>query len=256
MHRARRSSRANRRLVLSCEHASNRVPSDLAHLFRGERAILATHRGWDIGALGVAQALAHTLAAPLVAGEATRLLVDLNRSPGNRSLLSRMSRTLAPAAREALVARLHTPHWRRVAAMIDAAAAASPDLPVVHVAVHSFTPVLGDDVRDFEVGLLYDPGRPLESAFMDALRAAVTRRDPTLRIRRNAPYRGTSDALPTAFRKQRPAARYLGLELELNQATLTGRGAARRWLAVLAPALTEALDASGALRVGRRSHPQ
>lgn len=227
---------AERRLILTCEHASNRVPAELARLFRGERALLATHRGWDPGALEVAQGLARRLRAPLVAGEATRLVVDLNRSPHNRAVFSKFTRDLPRPARETLLARYHAPHWARVERLV-----ARARRPVVHVAIHSFTPVLGDDVRDFELGLLYDPQRPRERRFMEAVRASVAERAPALRVRRNAPYRGTSDGLPTAFRRARRPADYLGLELELNQAVL-GRASERRdWVELLAPVLREAL---------------
>ncbi|MFO0688110.1 MAG: N-formylglutamate amidohydrolase [Myxococcota bacterium] len=226
----------DRRLVLSCEHASNHVPRDLAPLFRGERAILATHRGWDAGALDVSNGLARRLRAPLVAGDTTRLIVDLNRSPHNRTLYSRFTRALPLAERRALVARFHAPHWARVERVVARAAR-----PVVHVAIHSFTPVLGDDVRDFELGLLYDPKRARERRFADALHAGLAARAPEVRVRRNAPYRGTSDGLPTAFRKARRPADYLGLEIELNQAVLGTRRERAGWVALLAPVLREAL---------------
>jgi predicted N-formylglutamate amidohydrolase len=222
--------------VLSCEHASAAVPRDLAPLFRDARAVLATHRGWDAGALAVSRSLARRLAVPLVAGRSTRLIVDLNRSAHNRSIFSEFTRDLPRAERAALIARFHAPHWARAGRMVDAARA-----PVVHVAVHSFTPKLHGQVRPLELGLLYDPRRSRERAFADALHAAIARRAPHLRIRRNRPYHGRSDGLPTAFRKARPARDYLGLELELNQATLRSPEDERAWAAVLAPSLEEAL---------------
>lgn len=221
------------------------MPPAWRALFRSERAILATHRGYDAGALDVARGLARLLAAPLVAGATTRLLVDLNRSPHNPTIFSRFTRSLPRAEREALVARLHAPHWARVERVLASAMTASSQRgarPVVHLAVHSFTPVLGDDVRDFELGLLYDPRRPAERRFADRLRESIGRRAPALRIRRNAPYRGTSDGLPTALRHRHPRGRYLGLELELNQAVLGTRRERLAWVALLADALGEVLE--------------
>lgn len=216
------------------------MPPDLAPLFRGERAILATHRGFDAGALdvarGLARRLAAELAAPLVAGGTTRLVVDLNRSPHNRTIFSRFTRDLPLPARRALIARFHAPHWARVERAVAQAAR-----PVVHVGIHSFTPVLGDDVRDFELGLLYDPQRPRERRFADRMRAGLAVRAPEVRVRRNAPYRGTSDGLPTAFRHARRPGDYLGLEIELNQAVLGSRRERLAWVALLAPVLREAL---------------
>lgn len=252
----RRASLSRPKLVLSCEHASAAVPRDLAPLFRGQRSILATHRGFDIGAHGVARSIARRLAAPLVVGGSTRLIVDLNRSPRSRSLFSEFTRDLPRAQREALVARFHTPHWARAERMVDAAGA-----PVVHVAIHSFTPVWNDEVRPLDLGLLYDPARPHERSFADALHAAIARRAPALRIRRNAPYHGRSDCLPTALRKARRSADYLGFELELNQAMLRSPREEREWAALLAPSLAEALaamtsPARSATRAVRRTAPK
>jgi hypothetical protein len=58
---------------------------------------------------------------------------------------------------------------------------------------------------------------------------------PGLRVRRNAPYRGSADGLTRALRDELPASRYLGFEIELNQ----------RWIATAAQrrALAAALAA-------------
>jgi hypothetical protein len=42
--------------------------------------------------------------------------------------------------------------------------------------------------------------------------------DPALRVRRNYPYRGQADGLPTWLRRKFPDRAYVGLEFELNQA--------------------------------------
>ena len=228
------------RLVLSCEHASNAVPRAYARLFRGWGPVLASHRGYDLGALAVAHTLARALRAPLFATSVTRLLVDANRTRGHFALFSEPSRALPESERDALLARYHAPHWSR---MRDAVAARDGDARVVHVGVHSFTPVWNGARRDIDVGLLYDPARPAEAAFCDAWARALREVEPSLRVRRNAPYRGVSNCLPTALRRERPAARYLGLELEMSQALLaTGRGRARM-AQVVARALQEVLAA-------------
>ena len=45
------------RIVLSCEHARNRIPARYAHLFDTDAATLEGHRGYDLGALEVARFL-------------------------------------------------------------------------------------------------------------------------------------------------------------------------------------------------------
>lgn len=227
-------------LVLSCEHGGNRVPAHWAPLFRSKGRLLASHRGWDPGALLIARGLARRLRAPLVGATTTRLLVDLNRSPRNPAIFSRLTRDQSPAERDRLIATLHAPHWRRIREALDRASR-----PVIHLAVHSFTPHLEGRIRDFDLGLLYDPARARERAFAACLRARLVAADGDLRVRRNAPYRGNADGLTTALRRERPAAGYLGLELELNQALLGSAAGRARLLGLLAPCVRASLDDRG-----------
>ncbi len=93
----------------------------------------------------------------------------------------------------------------------------------VHVAVHSFTPALAGERRSADVGLLYDPRRAGERALCARWQAILGELDPTLRVRRNYPYRGISDGLPSWLRRRFPGRSYAGVELELNQALLASR---------------------------------
>jgi len=213
------------------------VPREAAALFRGRDALLQSHRGWDPGALLLARQLARRTGAPLEAATVTRLLVEPNRSPHNPRVFSRLTRELPRSERRRLLERYHRPHWERVERAIRTALARTPR--VVHVAVHSFTRVLGGERRDFEVGLLYDPSRAGERTFCRAWRFELAAHAPLLRVRRNAPYRGTADGLPTAMRRRFPAARYIGIELELNQGLLDRRG---RFPAEVVEPLTRSLQ--------------
>lgn len=221
-----------RRVLLTCEHAGRRVPAAHRALFAGRERLLDSHRGWDPGALRAARALASRLGAELISATATRLLVDLNRSPTNPAVFSEVTRRLPADQRRRLLARFHEPHWDRVRASIEARPHAT-----LHVAVHSFTPVYRGSRRPFRVGILYDPKRARERAVALAwqrrLRESLPRKD----VRRNAPYRGDADGLTTALRREFGPERYLGLELELNQAALRPARGRRELLAVLADTL-------------------
>jgi predicted N-formylglutamate amidohydrolase len=216
-------------VVLSCEHGGNRVPSAYAFLFAGRRAqaALASHRGYDPGALDVARALARRFKLPLHAATVTRLLVELNRSHGHRALFSEFSADLSPAERKKLIERHYLPHREAVAAAIQAAIQAAP-AAVLHIAVHSFAPVVERVRRRADIGLLYDSTRPLERALSEHWQRALAVLTPELRVRRNYPYLGKADGLTTALRRRFPPERYLGIELEINQALLTGSPALRR----------------------------
>lgn len=202
--------------LVTCEHAVNAVPPDQAALFT-DSALLSSHRGWDPGALDAAEAWAAALNAPLFAASVTRLLCDANRAPTNPAVWSAVTRALPAAEKRTILARWHAPHRDAVGAR--AAALLEDGNRVLHLAAHSFTPVLNGQVRNMDLGLLYDPSRPAEKALAEAWRRELRHACPGLRIRLNAPYRGASDGLPTALRK-RLGPRYMGFEVEFNQALL------------------------------------
>ena len=99
--------------------------------------------------------------APLHASTTTRLLVDLNRSIGHRQLFSGITRPLPASEREAILEAHYRPHREAIEGAVDVGVAAGK--PVVHVASHSFTPILDGVEREVDIGWLYDPRRPAEA---------------------------------------------------------------------------------------------
>jgi predicted N-formylglutamate amidohydrolase len=224
-------------VLLTCEHAGCRVPARYRDLFAGKDALLRSHRGWDPGAFELARAMVRRVGGPLLATTWTRLLVEANRSLRHRRLFSDVTRGLPEDERRAIVDRYWRPHREAVRREVARRA------PVVHVGVHTFTPVLDGVERTVDVGFLYDPARPRERAFAGRWIAALAARAPGLRLRRNAPYRGNADGLTTALRREHRPARYLGVELEVNQRFPLGPAAAWRALRTdLAESLGEAAD--------------
>lgn len=87
----------------------------------------------------------------------------------------------------------------------------------MHLSVHSFTPILDGRVRRADVGLLYDPARRSEVELCRRWRLGLRDRFPGRSILMNSPYRGTSDGFTTDLRTRYSPARYVGIELEINQ---------------------------------------
>lgn len=236
-------------LVLSCEHARNRVPARFARLFRGRGDLLASHRGHDPGALELARACARRLQAPLYFGAITRLLVELNRSANHPAQFA-AAKSLTIAERDSLLRQHYFPYRSQVEAEVEKAIGRG--LRVVHVSVHSFTPQLDGTKRRADVGLLYDPARPGETAFCAILKTALASRRQDLKVRKNYPYLGKSDGFTTALRKKWTAGDYLGIELEVNQRWPLGEMTAWRILKRdLAEALAESLAGSHAWHKSR-----
>ncbi|MGE3317370.1 MAG: N-formylglutamate amidohydrolase [Planctomycetaceae bacterium] len=203
------------KIVVSCEHAGNQIPAAYRKLFRGAEEVLASHRGYDLGSHEIGKHFSRAFGAPLVVTKTSRLLVEVNRSLGHPSLFSEWSSQLGVEERRKLVATYYEPHRANVISRIDDGFRRG--VRVVHLSMHTFTPVLHGQKRRADVGLLYDPRRPSESRLCRLWAGAIARLRPDLAVRRNYPYRGVSDGFTTALRKRYSEPDYLGIELELNQ---------------------------------------
>ena len=197
-------------VLITAEHASRAVPPQYAGLFGDEEAVLESHRGWDPGTAELAFELAAALNAPLLAGEVTRLLVDLNRSSDHPRHFSEFSRKLSLEQRQQLVARYWQRHWDAYRLHIEQAES------LMHLARHSFTPELNGQRRNADIGLLYDPARPRERQLAHVLSRSIREHAPALRVRMNYPYRGTANGMGQQHRRWFGEDRLVTLELEVN----------------------------------------
>jgi predicted N-formylglutamate amidohydrolase len=203
------------RYLVTCEHGGKLVAPRYQPLFAGHEEVLASHRGYDPGALVLARQMASALDAPLVASTTSRLVVDLNRSIGHPRLHSQPIREAPPDLRREILARYYHGYRGRAERLIEEALARGER--VIHISSHSFTPVLGQQVRHADIGLLYDPARAGERRLCEHWRAVLARHAPGMVVRRNYPYTGKSDGFCTHLRRRFPADRYVGVELEMNQ---------------------------------------
>jgi len=202
--------------VITCEHGGNRIPAAYRALFRGHAASIDSHRGHDPGALLTAKALAVALHAPMVASTISRLLVDLNRSPGHARLFSPAVLRAPAVVRRDIVVQYYLPYREQVERLV--ADSVERGRRVIHVSSHSFTPVLDGQVRTADIGLLYDPKRNGEARLCASWKALLCSQAPGLRVRRNYPYAGKGDGMTNHLRRRFAAAAYVGIELEVNQA--------------------------------------
>ncbi|MEQ8763207.1 MAG: N-formylglutamate amidohydrolase [Planctomycetota bacterium] len=206
-------------VLVTCEHASAAIPKRWQPLFERDREVLATHRAFDPGAAAVARALAQRLSAEAILGGHSRLLVDLNRSPGHPRLFSEWTRSLPDTERKAIFERYYMPYREKVVRWIETHRG---PVSLIHCSIHSFTPVLDGQVRATDVGLLYDPSRTLEGELVGRIQKALRDRLPSdWKIHRNQPYKGISDGLIPGMRRQFPAEQYVGVEIEMNQRHLS-----------------------------------
>ena len=228
-------------LIITCEHGGREVPPEYAHLFTNFEDLLDTHRGWDPGALLLAQELASTFAAPLFTATTTRLLIDLNRSIGHKRLYSEATRALPRAARGRIVTQHYRPYRDAVAAEVTRQIALGKR--VTHIASHSFTPELAGVVRQADVAWLYNPKRFGEGVLAQRWQAALKRRRPDLKLRRNYPYEGKDDGQMLQLRRGHAPDQYVGIELEVNHRFAVAGGDA--WTRLRADVIASLADVRG-----------
>ena len=198
-------------LIITCEHAGHEVPEEFLNLFQGQEEVLHSHRGWDPGALDISQYLAKHLGAPLYYQPVTRLLIEMNRSLDSPELFSEFTRNLPSLQQQKIIQDYYHPYRDRLLTNIS-----TLPKPVVHLSIHSFTPVWKGEVRATDIGLLFDPDRKHEAMFCSTMQQSLNRLG-SFQIDFNKPYLGTDDGFTTSLRTLFDDESYIGIEVEVNQ---------------------------------------
>jgi predicted N-formylglutamate amidohydrolase len=177
---------------------------------------METHWAIDLGARALTLDLARRLGAPAVLARFNRLLCDANR-PEQAPDLCRpeveghtlsFNREVDETERERRLARFHRPYHARIDQMLR------ESRPQLLFSVHTFTPRYLDQVREVQLGVLFD--------LHDALGARLaTLLEPTgLVVEQNAPWSGKAGLAYSPDRHGR-AAGIPYLELEVRHDLLT-----------------------------------
>ena len=201
------------KLLLTCEHAGNEIPEQYRHLFEGGDNEINSHRGYDPGAFDLFGYL-KPLADYSLAYKLSRLLVEPNRSLGHPQLFSEFTRGLEKGAKNDILERYYFPYRNSVESQLEQWSQKGEN--VLHLSVHSFTPVLNGEVRKTDIGLLFDPARSSEKDFCTKWKKQFQNLDKGTKVRFNYPYLGKADGFTTFLRKKFPE-NYSGIELEVNQ---------------------------------------
>jgi len=226
------------RLLLLCDHASNRLPGGALGL---DPSLLGTHIAYDIGAAAMTRALAGAYGAPAFLGGWSRLLIDLNRGADDPTIVMKLSdgsiipgNVLGDARADAdEVARriklFHAPYHAAIAAQLDRM---GPD--AVIISLHSFTPAWKGRPRPWQVGVLYDRDTRLSSPLMMRLKEAG------FTVGDNEPYSGALEG-DTLYQHgtQRGLPHVL---IEIRQDLIAGEEAAQAFALRLKPILDAALS--------------
>lgn len=206
-------------VVLTCEHASYALPPEYGTL--GIPADeLRRHIGWDIGARAVVQEIIQHIDSTAILSQYSRLLIDCNRDLSDDDLIIPESDgTRVPAnmhLTETEQRRRIRQFYQPYHAAIDHALAQKIPAPVLLLSVHSFTPVLGEKKRSFDLGILFDRYEDLAREFGQWLGHAG------YRVRSNEPYSGYEGLIFSA-RSHGERHNLVYLEIEINNGLLLDR---------------------------------
>lgn len=176
--------------LLTGDHAGVAIPRALGGLGI-DPVELGRHIAIDIGIEQLGTLLSRRMDATFIRQRYSRLVIDCNRDPARADAMPSISdgtpipanAALGPAARAARVAAIHAPYHAAIAALIEQRRAAGRE--TILIALHSFTPIMGDSPRPWQIGILHDGG---DTRFAHALLATL-RADATLVVGDNEPYR-------------------------------------------------------------------
>jgi predicted N-formylglutamate amidohydrolase len=202
------------KVIITCEHGGNKIPSDYQYLFQDDKNILQTHRAYDPGALELSKQLSKK-GNYFFFSEISRLLIELNRSIHSPNLFSKFSKNLSRVKKKEILNKYYFPYRNEIENLMMKLMISREK--IIHISVHSFTPVLKNEIRNADIGILYDPKRNKEKLLASKLKQELLSLNKSLKIRFNYPYLGISDGFTTYLRRKFDQEYYTGIELEVNQ---------------------------------------
>lgn len=215
-------------LFLTCEHASERLPSGYA-LCDSDRRLAGTHWAYDLGARELLLELAAALGASAVLARFSRLLIDANRDEQHPELFRQhaeglpiqLNQQMSVSERQHRITHYHRPYHQAVDAALSEVAA--PTL----LSIHTFTPIYEGQVRQVELGVLFDQDEAAAASLLAALRPTYPQ------VAANEPWSGKQGLIYSAERHAHQQGR-VALELEVRQDLATSPAYRQQLVAVLA----------------------
>ena len=166
---------ADQPILLVCDHASCRFPKSLGDMGLDPFA-RRCHLAIDIGAGPLTESLAASLGVTAVVQNYSRLVIDCNRQlmdPGafleyGDGILVPGNRNLHQADKDLRASAIYWPYHVAISDQIERLGKAGP--PPVLVSIHSFTPVLNGESREWQMGVLWDKDEKTRMIFLEGLR--------------------------------------------------------------------------------------
>ena len=237
--------------LLVCDHASPTTPRTMENIGL-DQSIFKQHVALDIGAENVTRILSEKLDAAAVLAGYSRLLIDVNRQPGDVSSIPEKSDTtiipgnqkLSEEKRLARVENFFWPYHQTISKTLALLWRRGP-VPAL-ISIHSFTPSLGGNKRYWDIGVLWNRDPRLALPLLEKLKAIGNGR---YYIGDNEPYSGREFGYTLDIH-----AGAVGLPncaIEIRQDLIDTHDGAQYWANTFADILRELLANSNLQRVER-----
>lgn len=221
-------------MLLTCEHASNRLPEPWVWSEADSR-LREMHWAIDHGAAELTRELAAAMQTTAVLARFTRLLIDPNRALSSPTLFRarcdgdpvELNQGLSEVQRRQRVSDYYEPYHSALAAQ------AARLRPRLVFSVHSFTPVYEGQLRSVRLGVLYDRDRGPAEWLAERLQRGMG-----FDVALNAPWSG-ANGLMYAAHSHADRHQALALELEARQDLLVDPAFRAELVPVLSASLQE-----------------
>ncbi len=227
--------------MIFCDHASRDIPAELKNLGLPPSE-LARHIAYDIGAAGIAEALANIFDAPAVLSPVSRLVVDCNRHLSAPDLIPAKSdgtaipgnANLTPDVRTLRIERWFEPYHAMIESiLIDRE---RRGFASIAISIHSMTDNLAGSARPWPIAFSSHNDRGLVQPVIDILRADG------VPVGDNEPY-SMDPAVDYSVPFHAVCRRLPYLQVEFRQDQVQDSAGQVRWAELFARALSEALPA-------------
>ena len=231
-------------LLIICDHASNKLPESVNGLGLPD-AELDWHIAWDVGAAAITRALVARLDATAVLTSYSRLLIDVNRRPGEPGSIPKISdgtvipgnASLSQAAGHARAKQFFWPYHHAIDDQLTRLRALGP-VPAVF-SVHTFTPHMAGEDRPWHIGVLWNRDGRMAAPLLEAL----PRLDTKLTVGDNLPYAGTQVAYTLNLHAGLAGMPHVAVEI--RQDLTASRDETENWARLLAVSLSKILAIPG-----------
>jgi len=234
-------------LVLICDHADNKIPRAMKNLGL-EHDLLQQHIAWDIGAAEVTRLVAKRLDCQAFLTRFSRLIIDVNRAPGDpASIPEESDGSPIPGNRnlseEEQVARAEVFAHPYHQAISDGMAHVMRNSgPPALFSIHSFTPIMMGRARPWDAGILWNRDPRIALPMIEHLR-----QHSHLHIGDNEPYDGKQ--LAYSIDRHGMAAGLPNAAIEIRQDLIANQEGVETWAKLLGDALEDTLSREGLYHV-------